>query len=117
MDLRDLVKALLAFDALRARQWVSDAIERRLRWADFERPERLSAVELALAAGVVEMLARRAGEEPPGWAREVRRSPGKVFLVRAADSMPRLRRLCEEEGPPELRRKGFFAPPEFLTVA
>jgi hypothetical protein len=31
--------------------------------------------------------------------------------------MPRLRRLCESEGPEPLRRRGLFAPPEFLTHA
>jgi len=31
--------------------------------------------------------------------------------------MPRLRRLCEEEGPAPLRERGILAPPEFLTWA
>jgi hypothetical protein len=44
MELRDLVRALLTFDTLAARQWLADAgrsglvwAERRpyLRWADF----------------------------------------------------------------------------------
>ena len=37
--------------------------------------------------------------------------------VRAADSLPRLRRLCEEEGPEPLRRRGLLVPLDFLTAA
>ncbi|MEE8583936.1 MAG: hypothetical protein V3T83_03695 [Acidobacteriota bacterium] len=40
-----------------------------------------------------------------------------VYLVRAALSMPRLRRLCRQEGPEPLRWRGILAPPEFLTMA
>jgi hypothetical protein len=40
-----------------------------------------------------------------------------VFLVRAAESMPRLRRLCEEQSPEPLRRRRLLAPPDFLTAA
>ena len=117
MDLCRLVEALLSYDALAARQWVADAIGRRIRWADLPRPVGLTAEGMALAAGVVELLAQRSGAKAPGWAMEVQESPRKIFLVRAAESMPRLRRLCEEEGPEPLRRRGLFAPPEFLTVA
>jgi len=37
--------------------------------------------------------------------------------VRAALTMPRLRRLCEVEGPEPLRRRAVMAPPDFLTIA
>jgi hypothetical protein len=37
--------------------------------------------------------------------------------VAAAETLPRLRRLCEEEGPEPLRRRGLLAPPDFLTAA
>ena len=44
-------------------------------------------------------------------------APRRLFLVRAASSMPRLRSLCEREGPEPLRRRGLLAPPEFLSIA
>ena len=65
MDIRELVKALLSFDALKARQWVADALESGLLWSEVERPEGLSPVEMAVAAGVVEMLAQRNHQDPP----------------------------------------------------
>lgn len=117
MDVRDLVRALLAFDALSAREWVAEASRRRLRWREMACPADLAADELALAAGVVELLAERAKEQPPAWTSTVGASRRPVYLVRAAELMPRLKASCETEGPEPLRRRGFFAPPEFLTVA
>lgn len=117
MDLRDLVDALLAFDHLAARQWVADAMRAGMRWADLPRPSGLDDVGMAIAAGVAEMLAGRTGQSPPSWTREVHGSPQRLYLVREASRMPRLRRLCEDQGPEPLRRRGLLAPPEFLTIA
>jgi hypothetical protein len=117
MDLEDLVRALLRWDALAARQWLADAQRSGRVWSDVPRPVGLDATELATAAGVVELLAERAGQPPPGWTAGVPPAPQKLFLVRAASTMPRLRSLCEREGPEPLRRRGLLAPPEFLRIA
>jgi hypothetical protein len=117
MELHELIKALMNFDTLAARQWVADAMRKPLQWSEVPCPEGLTAEELAVAAGVVEMLAPRMGQRPPGWTQEVAQSPTRIYLVRAAESMPRLRRLCEQEGPEPLRRRHILAPPEFLTAA
>ena len=117
MDLSDLVQALLRRDALAARQWVADAARRSIVWADVPRPAGWTALDLALAAGVVELLAARADQMPPSWTATVSEAPAPVYLVRAAETMPRLRRLCETEGPEPLRWRHVFAPPEFLTIA
>ncbi|HKH48478.1 MAG TPA: hypothetical protein VKM72_27770 [Thermoanaerobaculia bacterium] len=117
MDLKDLVRALLRFDALSARQWLADAQRSGFVWTEVPAPEGLDATELATAAGVAELLAERTGQRPPSWAAGVPSAPEKLFLVRAATSMPRLRSLCEQEGPEPLRRRGLLAPPEFLKIA
>jgi hypothetical protein len=117
MELRDLVLALLAHDTLAARQWVSDAGGVGLSWTSVPRPLGLDAVAMTVAAGVAEMLAARAGQAPPVWTKEVAAASEPVFLVRSAEHMPRLRRLCEEEGPEPLRRRRLLAPPDFLTAA
>ena len=117
MDLRDLVHALLGFDALTARQWIADAQHSGFVWTEVPAPVGLDATELATAAGVAELLAERTGLTPPGWAASVPAAPERLFLVRAASSMPRLRSLCEREGPEPLRRRGLLAPPEFLSIA
>jgi hypothetical protein len=117
MEIRDLVQALLQGDTLRARQWVADAARCGLLWSEVPSPRGLTPVAHAVAAGVVEMMASRAGQPVPSWAQAAPASPITVFLVRAAETMPRLRRLCEEEGPMPLRKRRILAPPEFLTWA
>jgi hypothetical protein len=117
MDLRDLVRSLIAGETLAARQWVADAHRARLSWPSLGMPEGLDTVELAVAAGVVELLAGRASQLPPAWTKTIGAAPEPVLLVRAAALLPRLRRLCEDEGPEPLRRRRILAPPEFLTAA
>lgn len=117
MDLRDLVNALLAYDALAARQWVADAERSGFDWSHVPRPKNLDATGSALAAGLIEIMAGRTGQSAPAWTASVPAAPERIFLVRSAAVMPRLRVLCEQEGPEPLRRRGLFAPPEFLTAA
>lgn len=117
MDLRDLVSALLSYDTLVARQWVADSLRNGVVWATIPKPSGLDAIGMGVAAGVAELLAGRAGQAPPPWAKAVEAAPTPVCLVKAARTMPRLRQLCEQEGPEPFRRRGILAPPEFLTVA
>lgn len=117
MQVRALIEALMSFDALRARQWVADAMRMPIIWPEVARPTDMDAEQMAIAAGVVELLAARSGQQSPSWTVEVGESPRRIYLVRATESMPRLRKLCEEEGPEPLRRRQIMAPPEFLTVA
>jgi hypothetical protein len=116
LDLRDLVRALLRFDTLTARQWDADAAGSSLVWSEIPCPSGLDATERALAAGLAELMASRAGQPPPAWTSAVPPAPRALFLVRAAATMPRLRAACETEGPEPLRRRGLFAPPDFLTL-
>lgn len=88
MDLRDLVEALLAQDALAARQWVDDARRSRVSWPAIPRPDGLDAAGMAVAAGVAEMLSERASQLPPAIAQAVRgrgpRTPAPTTASRPA---------------------------------
>jgi len=117
VDLRDLVAALLRRDALSARQWVADATREGFDWSHVTEPHGLDMTGRAVAAAVVEMMAERSGSRPAAWTSAVPAAPERLFLVQAAEALPRLRRLCEEEGPEPLRRRGLLAPPGFLTAA
>ena len=117
MELLELVRAVRDHDPLAARQWVADALRAALHLADLPEPKGLDAVDLAIAAGVVELLASRWGQRPPDWTRGVPAAPRPVFLVQAAAHLPRLRRTCETEGPEPLRRRRLLAPPDYLTAA
>lgn len=117
MDLRDLVTSLLGREALVARQWIADAPRQGFEWARVPQPEGLDPLALAVAAGIVEMMAEHLAVPPPAWTAGVPAAARRLYLVGAAEVMPRLRRLCEEEGPEPLRRRGLLAPPDFLTAA
>lgn len=117
MDVHDLVRALLENDTLSARQWVVDAGRTGFVWSHVARPDDLDGAGMTVAAGVVEMLAERAGQSAPVWTSGVPAAEEPIYLVRAARQMPRLRRLCETEGPEPLRRRSVLAPPDFLTAA
>jgi hypothetical protein len=117
VDLKDLVKALLQFEALTARQWLADAARSGFIWSNVPSPDGLDDTERAVAAGVAELLAARAGQPPPPWAAAIPPAPKTLFLVRSAATMPRLRAACERDGPEPLRRRGLLAPPGFLTIA
>lgn len=117
MELIDLVAALADDDMLTARQWVADAAREGFEWSRVPRPQELPEAWMAIAAGITELLAAPAGLVAPSWTVDVRAASEPVFLVRAARDYPRLRRLCEEEGPEPLRRRRILAPPEFLTAA
>jgi hypothetical protein len=116
MELIELVAALADGDMLTARQWVADAAREGFEWSHVPRPQGLPEPSMAIAAGITELLAARAGQAAPAWTADVRAVVEPVYLVRAARDYPRLRRLCEEEGPEPLRRRRILAPPEFLTA-
>lgn len=117
VEILDLIDALVAREALAARQWIADASRSGWDWSEVEQPPRLDPQRLAVAAAVVELMAQRQGRLAPAWTSAVPALPVPLFLVRAAESLPRLRRLCEEEGPEPLRRRRILAPPDFLTAA
>ena len=117
MLLEDLVRALLRYDSLAARQWIADAARANVDWRQFPEPTGLDPVARVVAAGIVEMLASRAGSAAPPWTAKIGAAAEPILLVRAARRMPNLRRLCETEGPEPLRSRGVLAPPDFLTAA
>ena len=72
---------------------------------------------MAAAASLVELLSLRLHQTPPPWAKDVGALPEPIYLLKAAGSMKRLRILCETEAPEPLRKRGFYAPPNFLEFA
>jgi hypothetical protein len=117
MDIRELVHALLTGDLLAARQCVADAQRTQVQWNRLEQPTDLTDVEMSVAAGVVELLASRAGAPPPPWTKTVGGVRELLVLDRGLEQMPRSFARARTAGPEPLRRRNLIASPDFLDVA
>jgi hypothetical protein len=116
MDLRDLVRALTAGDLLSARQWVADARRSDFDWQTVARPSDLTPLEMSIAAGIAELLARRWGATAPSWTENVGGPAEPVFLDPGLESMPRTLARVMHEGPEPLLNRNLFATADFLDV-
>ena len=117
MDVRKLVRAILAGDLLTARQFVADAHRTQVDWSRLEQPDNLNPRELAVAAGLVELLASRAGGTPPPWTANVGPAEELVILDPGLEEMPRSFAHAKAAGPEPLRSRNLVALPDFLDVA
>jgi hypothetical protein len=71
---------------------------------------------MAVAAGLAELLAARAGSPPPAWAASVPAEEQPVFLDPGIERMPRTLEYAKRHAPEPLRRRNLFAMPDFLDV-
>jgi hypothetical protein len=117
MDIRELVHALLEGDLLTARQCVADAHRTRLQWDRLEQPLDLTAREMSVAAGVIELLASRTGALPPPWTKTIGAVRELLVLDPGLEQMPRSFARARTAGPEPLRRRNMVALPDFLDVA
>jgi hypothetical protein len=115
--IEQLAEAAINQDALSLRSLTQDLLRARPLLKDFSRPTAVNFRTLAAAAALLELFAERLHQEPPAWTREIGALPEPIYLVKAADTMKRLRTLCELEAPEPLRKRGFYAPPNFLESA
>jgi hypothetical protein len=117
MELQELVKAILDGDLLAARQWVADARRTNMRWDTVPYPRDLNGRELTVAAAVAELLAGRAGVNPPTWTVSVGPEPHALLLDPGLDQMPRSYAWAQSAGPEPFRKRNLVALPDFLDVA
>lgn len=112
----ELALAALERRSLDLREAVMNLLRQFPNLALAQAPDTLDPRARAIAASLLELLAERRGQAAPEWTRrEGQTEP--FFLVAAAETMPRLRLLCEQEAPPALRKRNLFAPANFLEVA
>lgn len=115
--LEALAEAALRWDNLQLRSLVQDFLRADTLLSAIPRPQIDDPRVLTIAAALVELFAQRAGQAAPTWTREVDGLPEPFFLLEAATRMKRLRALCETESPEPLRKRGLYAPPDFLSFA
>src|SRR5271168_2255571 len=92
-----LAEAALGGDALGLRALAQDWLLENPLITESSPPTSTDADVLATAAGLVELLALRAHQQPPPWTARVGSVSHPVFLVKAARTMRRLRQACEKE--------------------
>ena len=116
MNVSDLTDSLFQDDLLAARQWVKDARSQSLRFATLPPPAGLDDARYAAAAGLVELFAKRNGEQPPEWAVQAPAAPRDVWLDKGLLAVPSLKAHAERHAPEALRRRRLFALPDFLST-
>jgi hypothetical protein len=113
----EVANAALRRESLLLRSLVQDLLHNSTALNTIPRPATDDLLTLAVSAAILELLAARTGQASPSWTAEIGALPEPFYLVEAAQRMPRLRRLCETESPEPLRKRGLYAPPDFLTFA
>ena len=108
--------AALQGDGLMARSLVQDFFRNHPRLIELSKPSTEDQRLLAAAASLLELFAFRLKQEAPSWTRSIGPLTEPIFLLKSAASMPRLRALCEAESPEPLRKRGFYAPPNYLEL-
>lgn len=115
--IEQVAEAALRGDSLTLRSLVQDFLREHPDLACVPEPEVHDATILAASASLLELLAMRRNQMAPRWTRDIGSLDRPVFLVKAAATMKRLRALCEAETPAPLRKRGFYAPANFLEFA
>lgn len=112
-----LAQALLDGDNLSARALIQDMLETHLIISQWPMPETGDPRLRAAAASITELCAARQGQTPPPWVEGIPPLTEPMHLLQSARTMKRLREYCEKNSPPALRKRGFYAPPNFLEFA
>lgn len=115
--IEQIAQAALAGDSLQTRGLTQDFLREQKHFENLPPPQTTDASVLALSAGLAELFASRANQRAPAWTQTVGAVNEPVFLVRSALTMKHLRELCETEAPLPLRKRKFFAPPNYLEFA
>jgi hypothetical protein len=115
--IEQLAEAAINLDSLSLRSLTQDLLSEHPKLKDVPRPTAVDFKTLAAAAALIELFADRLHQEAPAWTREIGPLHEPMYLVKAAATMKHLRALCEREAPEPLRKRGFYAPPNFLESA
>jgi hypothetical protein len=115
VQIEQIAAAALAGDGLNARNLTQDFFRQGQPLHDIPKPEPADEVLLAASAALLELFAIRLGQPAPDWTAEIGPLAEPIYLLKAAKTMKRLRQLCQTESPEPLRKRGFYAPPNYLT--
>lgn len=117
VQIEQLAEAALKGEGVILRSLVQDFFRENPSLVDIPKPAVNDRRVLAASASLLELFSSRLKQDAPHWTREVGPLTEPIFLLKAAATMKRLRQLCETESPEPLRKRGFYAPPNYLEFA
>lgn len=117
VTIESVAQSALTKDNLNTRSLVQDFLRNHPDFSDIPRPQFSDQATLAIAAALLELFALRQQKKAPSWTSDVGGVSEPVFLLKSATKMKRLRELCLQESPEPLRKRLFFAPPDYLDFA
>jgi hypothetical protein len=112
-----IIDAALAQEALRLRELIQQFGRMKPDFAELPPVASDDPVRFALGAAIIELLAEQANQEPPLWTATAPSLAEPMFLLKSVTKMKHLRQLCLEQSPPPLKKRGFYAPPNYLSFA
>ena len=117
VQIEELAEAVLQGDSLWTRSLAQDFLRENPQMSSVSQPKAGSEETKIIVAALLELFASRLQQEPPVWTKGVGALSEPIFLVKSATTMRRLRELCELESPIPLRKRGLYAPPNYLEFA
>lgn len=114
IKITDVAQAALNHNDLLLRGLVQEIWREGRPLKDYPKPKTDDPRINSIAAGLFELLAKQWGQLPPDWTHEIGPMPEPFFLLKYAQEMKNLRRLCERESPEPLKSRKLYAPPNFL---
>jgi hypothetical protein len=117
VQIEQIAKAALAGESLRLRSLVQDFFRQHPDLSAITPPQTNDERILAISAALLELFAMRTNQAAPAWTPHVGPLTEPIYLLKSARHMKRLRTLCEQESPEPLRKRSFYAPPDYLTFA
>ena len=117
IQIERLAQAVLNGEGVEARSLAQDFFRANPKLIDIPRPLVEDSRLLAISASLLELFAMRMGQKAPAWTKSIGPLSEPIYLLKSATTMKRLRELCERESPEPLRKRGFYAPPNYLEYA
>ena len=115
VQIEQLAAAVLAGNSLAARNLTQELFRQDPSWSDIPKPQVADEKLLVISAALLELFAGRLGQTAPAWTADVGPLGEPIYLLKAAQTMKRLRQLCQQESPEPLRKRGLYAPSNYLV--